>query len=220
MVDTYSVPVDEVAELTFLRLWRICAALRDRDPWTRKQTVSSMLHYSREEAGEVEAELTALLAAQSETAAVASSSSMHSRSIISSPSTTGTISSSSRTSSSGTRSDVGDTSDLEGELGDLLFDAVLMLQVAQLQHGVSPARCVASIEAKLRRRCPYIFDDFVGEVPATEEDAKLLWQQRKAEESGHDASAAGWNPALAVIGFVFASAALLVLRRKVARNIQ
>jgi NTP pyrophosphatase (non-canonical NTP hydrolase) len=130
-------------EENVLRLWRICESLRDRDPWTKKQTVATMIAYSREEASEVEAELPGL-----------------------------------------TR--VGNSIDqlngIEGELGDLLFDALLILQVAKRQYNVDPGRVVAGIEAKLRRRCPYMFDDFDGDVPADEESAKQLWQQQKANE--------------------------------------
>ena len=62
---------------------------------------------------------------------------------------------------------------LEKELGDVVFDTLLLVQVAQLRHGCVPQRIFEGIDSKLRHRCPYIFPG--GPTIHTKEDAEALW---------------------------------------------
>ena len=74
------------------------------------------------------------------------------------------------------------------ELGDVLFDTLLLIQVSSRDHGVSLEMCAASAVAKLRKRSPYIFDG--GPEVATAADAQALWQASKRAEREAIATAA------------------------------
>ena len=67
------------------------------------------------------------------------------------------------------------------ELGDVLFDALMLIEVAQRDTpAVTLEACAASSNAKLRRRAPYIFPG--GAHVANLADAERVWQQAKQEE--------------------------------------
>ena len=52
-----------------------------------------------------------------------------------------------------------DSKELTKELGDVLFDVLMLIEVTSREHqGVSLEACKASACAKVRKRCPYIFD--------------------------------------------------------------
>ena len=69
---------------------------------------------------------------------------------------------------------------LAEEVGDVLFDALLLAQVCTRDHAaVSVDACCASAIAKLRRRCPYMFG---GEEAQTREEAEAQWQRAKSTE--------------------------------------
>ena len=75
---------------------------------------------------------------------------------------------------------------LAEEVGDVLFDALLLAQVCTRDHAaVSVDACCASAIAKLRRRCPYMFG---GEEAQTREEAEAQWQRAKrTEKAGGEA---------------------------------
>ncbi len=72
----------------------------------------------------------------------------------------------------------GDRQNLKEELGDLLFDVVVCILLAE-RSGFFPAREVMDgVVAKMRRRKPFVFDG----TQVTVEEAKRLWAQEKARE--------------------------------------
>ena len=69
---------------------------------------------------------------------------------------------------------------LQNELGDVIFDALLLAAVAARDHaGVSMSGCFEDAAAKVRRRCPHIFGKAMA---ATAADASALWLAAKAQE--------------------------------------
>ncbi len=70
---------------------------------------------------------------------------------------------------------------LANELGDVLFDALMLIEVTKRDHPaeVNLEACAASACAKLRRRCPYIFG---GSPASTVEEAEAAWQSAKRAE--------------------------------------
>ena len=82
-----------------------------------------------------------------------------------------------------------DAADLTKELGDVLFDALMMIEVTRRNHSqVSINACAASALDKLRRRAPYMFD---GKGASSIEEAEAGWQAAKqAERDAEKASAA------------------------------
>ena len=93
-----------------------------------------------------------------------------------------------------------DGNELIKELGDVLFDALMMIQCAKAQFpgsGVSVEACAASACVKIKRRCPYIFDE-EHDRATTVADAERAWQAAKQKErvaAGGDVSAAPTAPA-------------------------
>lgn len=93
-----------------------------------------------------------------------------------------------------------DGNELIKELGDVLFDALMMIQCAKAQFpgsGVSVEACAASACVKIKRRCPYIFDK-EHEGATTVADAERAWQAAKQKErvaAEGDVSAATTAPA-------------------------
>ena len=78
------------------------------------------------------------------------------------------------------RRDSVDGTALAKELGDVLFDALMLIEVTQREHAeVSLDACAASACSKLRRRCPYIFG---GPPASTVEEAESAWQAAKRAE--------------------------------------
>jgi XTP/dITP diphosphohydrolase len=70
--------------------------------------------------------------------------------------------------------------ELVDELGDVLFNTLLLIEVARRERPqVSLDMCAEAAVRKLRRRTPYLF----GGPPATTiEEAEAAWQQAKAAE--------------------------------------
>ena len=82
------------------------------------------------------------------------------------------------------------STELMQELGDVLFDVLLMIEVTQRDHPeVTMQACCTSACDKLARRSPYLF----GGPPATTvEEAQAAWQAGKqVEKSGKTLHAAG-----------------------------
>ncbi len=80
---------------------------------------------------------------------------------------------------------------LTAELGDVLFDVLMAIEVAGRDHGLEIGEVCASANAKLRRRSPYIFPD--GEPVASVAEAEAAWLKGKAAEKS-DGAAVGAPP--------------------------
>jgi NTP pyrophosphatase (non-canonical NTP hydrolase) len=94
------------------------------------------------------------------------------------------------------RKDEIDGTALADELGDVLFDALMLIEVTQRTvPQVSLEACAASANRKLRRRCPYIFG---GATASTIEEAEAAWQAAKRAERETEAAAATVRAAPAV----------------------
>ena len=66
-----------------------------------------------------------------------------------------------------------DTHALTKELGDVLFDVMMMIEVTSREHpAVTLEACTASACQKVRKRCPYIFG---GARANTIEEAEAAW---------------------------------------------
>lgn len=129
-------------------------------PWVERQTVASIVTSLRGEADEVCEELN-LIAAESEAAAVGEGA-MHQRE-----------------EACGAAKTFSRTKELQSEIGDVLFNALLMVLVAERDMGVSVAGCFSDIRDKIIRRCPHVFGD---EVAATPGEASALWKAAKDRE--------------------------------------
>lgn len=69
---------------------------------------------------------------------------------------------------------------LEDELGDLIFNLVLMVGLcARESFGVTLRGAAERVCAKIERRCPYVFGE---EKADTSEQAEAIWNRVKAEE--------------------------------------
>lgn len=72
---------------------------------------------------------------------------------------------------------------LENELGDLLFDVILAIQVSQQLHDTDCTRILDGIEKKLRRRTSFMFGEKLkAPPPVDEEEAEKLWDIAKENE--------------------------------------
>lgn len=71
---------------------------------------------------------------------------------------------------------------LESELGDLLFNAILLIKLCERDGlgGATLEGAAQSAQAKLRRRAPFIFGE--GERPKTPEEANAIWKAAKKQE--------------------------------------
>lgn len=75
-------------------------------------------------------------------------------------------------------------SELIKELGDVLFDTLMLIEVASAEFpdtGVSLESCASSACSKVRRRCPYVFDKD-SQAAMTVADAEAAWQDAKRRE--------------------------------------
>lgn len=70
---------------------------------------------------------------------------------------------------------------LQAELGDVLFDALLLARKCEVATAgqVSLSGAFAAAAEKVRRRCPHVF---AGEPAPTRADAEAIWQREKAKE--------------------------------------
>ncbi|EKX52158.1 hypothetical protein GUITHDRAFT_102059 [Guillardia theta CCMP2712] len=71
---------------------------------------------------------------------------------------------------------------LQSELGDLLFNAFLLVKICERDGigGSTLAGAAASASAKIRRRAPFVFGE--GARPLTPEEASALWKSVKEQE--------------------------------------
>jgi NTP pyrophosphatase (non-canonical NTP hydrolase) len=70
--------------------------------------------------------------------------------------------------------------DLESEVGDLLFDAILLARTCERDFSnCSLNRMFSRVAEKIRRRCPHVF---AGEMCTSPEEAGMIWQREKLKE--------------------------------------
>uniref|UniRef100_A0A7S0ZCG5 NTP pyrophosphohydrolase MazG-like domain-containing protein n=1 Tax=Timspurckia oligopyrenoides TaxID=708627 RepID=A0A7S0ZCG5_9RHOD len=69
---------------------------------------------------------------------------------------------------------------LQTELGDLIFNALLLSAVVERDCGVDPAAAIAAVREKVRRRSPHVFG---GEIATSRKEAEAFWQREKGKEN-------------------------------------
>jgi ATP diphosphatase len=81
-----------------------------------------------------------------------------------------------------------DVDDLRQEIGDLMFEAVFLAQVAADEGHFGVADSLDAIVNKLVRRHPHVFDrDGSARQPANARDVEVRWEELKAAERAADA---------------------------------
>ena len=83
--------------------------------------------------------------------------------------------------------------DLEEELGDLMFDVLLLLKICQRDFGgkVSYNRALKRCAKKIKDRCPHVFG---RETAATKEEAHAIWKRVKEAQKRAKECATGGDP--------------------------
>ena len=72
----------------------------------------------------------------------------------------------------------GDRENLKEELGDLLFDVVVCMLLAERSGSFQAHEVMDDVVAKMQRRKPFVFDG----TQVTVEEAKRQWAEEKARE--------------------------------------
>jgi MazG family protein len=78
-----------------------------------------------------------------------------------------------------------DYDDLQGEIGDLIFEGVFLAQLCADERRFTVTEALRDVHAKLVRRHPHVFGDASGERPEgvdTPNAVKGQWEQVKADE--------------------------------------
>lgn len=83
--------------------------------------------------------------------------------------------------------DDGDAAAVRGELGDLLFNVLLMARIQRDAGDGGVQASAAAIDAKLRRRHPHVFGPDAGSQPDAQQ-RRLAWAEAKRAESGDPAA--------------------------------
>lgn len=78
--------------------------------------------------------------------------------------------------------DAGDQEAVRAELGDLLFNVLLMARIQQDEGKGGVQASAAAIDAKLRHRHPHVFGDATGPRPDAQA-RRLAWAESKRAES-------------------------------------
>ena len=94
--------------------------------------------------------------------------------------------------------DSADPSRLQEELGDLLFQVLIHIQIAQEQREFRLADVIESIGAKLVRRHPHVFGDAIAETP---EAVVEQWDDLKRSERGDNSALTGIPEALPALAY-------------------
>ena len=94
--------------------------------------------------------------------------------------------------------DEGDTERLCEELGDLLLEVLLHVQIAEENGDFRLSDVVYSIARKLVRRHPHVFADAVAETPEAVVDQ---WDELKRQERGQQSALAGIPPGLPALAY-------------------
>ncbi|AEX85263.1 nucleotide pyrophosphohydrolase [Marinitoga sp. 1135] len=71
-----------------------------------------------------------------------------------------------------------DIENLEEEIGDLIYDAFLVLKIAERDYNVSSEKIINGVVNKISNRKPWLFWD----KPITKEEASKIWKERKEAE--------------------------------------
>jgi NTP pyrophosphatase (non-canonical NTP hydrolase) len=74
-----------------------------------------------------------------------------------------------------------DLEELKGELGDVFYDALFLLIIAEKEKDVDIEQVIRKIREKIHRRTPWLFGDMVGKVH-TKEEADKVWNEIKQKE--------------------------------------
>ena len=74
---------------------------------------------------------------------------------------------------------IGDKNNLEEELGDVLFDVLMLIKISEEEYEFKLKNISKLICQKIVRRKPYIFGDEKAETP---EEACKIWKKIKEEE--------------------------------------
>ncbi len=75
-----------------------------------------------------------------------------------------------------------DMDNFEEEIGDLIYDALLILAVAEKQGITNYHNVLKRVIEKIKRRKPWVFGD---EKVSTAEEAARRWYEIKKEEKNH-----------------------------------
>lgn len=94
--------------------------------------------------------------------------------------------------------DEGDTARLREELGDLLLQIMLHIQIAEEDGEFQLGDVVYSIADKLVRRHPHVFGDAVAETP---EAVVEQWDELKRRERGNLSALTGIPPTLPALAY-------------------
>jgi tetrapyrrole methylase family protein/MazG family protein len=94
--------------------------------------------------------------------------------------------------------DEGDSERLCEELGDLLLEVLLHVQIAEESGAFRLSDVVHSISDKLVRRHPHVFSDAVAETP---EAVVEQWDELKRLERGDQSALAGIPPGLPALAY-------------------
>ena len=73
----------------------------------------------------------------------------------------------------------GDKDNLEEELGDVLWDVLMLIKISEDEYGFKLEDIIDVICKKMIRRKPYIFGNEKAETP---EEAVKIWKRVKEEE--------------------------------------
>jgi tetrapyrrole methylase family protein/MazG family protein len=94
--------------------------------------------------------------------------------------------------------DEGDPAKLREELGDLLFQVVLHVRLAEEEGSFRMGDVIESVAAKLVRRHPHVFGDADADTP---EAVVKQWDELKREERGDRPALAGIPPGLPALAY-------------------
>jgi len=72
-----------------------------------------------------------------------------------------------------------DMANLTEELGDVLWDAMMLIKMCKEEKGINSAEVIEIIKQKMKRRKPYVYGNEKAETP---EEASIIWNRVKKEE--------------------------------------
>ena len=72
-----------------------------------------------------------------------------------------------------------DLENLTEELGDVLWDAMMLIKICKEEKGINPKQVIETIKQKMKRRKPYVYGN---EKAETLEEASAIWNRIKKEE--------------------------------------
>ncbi|WP_129409732.1 MazG nucleotide pyrophosphohydrolase domain-containing protein [Marinitoga lauensis] len=71
-----------------------------------------------------------------------------------------------------------DLDNLEEEIGDLIYDAFLILKIAERDYNISSHKAIKRVVSKISNRKPWLF----WNKKISREEASKIWQERKKAE--------------------------------------